>query len=112
MGAELESGNPVGYGVAGCEKNDRQTVVLPKQPRQLKTAAARQQHIEDRKIGRDGEHVAGMGEILERGGGEPLRAKRREYRIAYRLLVLDHHDSTDRLVHRVSDCPRRFLKIG
>jgi hypothetical protein len=46
-----------------------------------------------------------MGEILERGGREPLRAKRGEYRIAYRLLVLDHHHSTDRLAHRPAIVP-------
>lgn len=39
---------------------------------------------------------------------EPLRAKRGEYR----PLVLDHDRSTDGLAHRVSDSPRRCLKIG
>jgi len=112
VGAQFESRDAVGHGVSGGEKDDRQLVPLPKQPRQLKAVPAGQEHAEDRQIGRGGQNVSGVGEIVERGGGESFRAKRTDYRITYRLLILDHHDSTDRLIHRVSDCPRRFLKIG
>ena len=87
-------------------------MLLPEQPGQLEAVAARQQHIENREIGRDGQYIARPGEILEPGGGEPFSAERREYRIADRLLVLDHHHSTDWLAHRVSDCPELCLKIG
>jgi hypothetical protein len=57
VGAQLESGDPVGNGAAGCEKNDRQLTLLPEQRCQLKAVAARQQQIKDRQIGRDSEHV-------------------------------------------------------
>jgi hypothetical protein len=77
-----------------------QLALLAERPCQREAVAARQQPIEDRQIGRESEHLSGMGQILERGGGEPLCAKRGEDSIADRLLVLDQHHSTDRLAHR------------
>ena len=113
VGAEFESGDPIGHGVAGGEEDDRRAHAAGgagSPTRSRCRSAARTSRIA--RSGATDEHVSGTGEIVEPGGGEPLGAKRGEDRIAYRLLVLDHNDSTDRLAHRVSDCPGRFLKIG
>ena len=104
VSAELETGDAIGHGVTGGEEDDRQLAVLPDRSREIEAVAAREEHVEDRQIGSGGEDVAGTRNIGVCRDGEPLAAQGGDDGLAYGLLVFDHHQSADRLAHRVSDC--------